>query len=109
MQENKTIIAETTSDPAWEKEIPAWFVMQINGHLKGTVDMLTAVSEENREMKKVIDDMRSYFMLKHQHEEMAKRLDNMSKQILDEIMNLERADDDHNEAYRRKRTANYDD
>ena len=114
-KENKGItIAETTSDPAWEKEIPAWFVMQINGHLKGTVDMLTAVSEENREMKEVIDDMRSYFMLKHQHEEMAKRLDNMSKQILDEIMNLERAKyskkraDDHNEIYRRKRS-DYDD
>lgn len=102
-KENKTI--NTTEDPAWNKEIPAWFVMQINGHFKGAVDQLTAVSEENMEMKKIIDDMRSYFMLKHQHEQMAKRLDNMSKHILDEINHLECA----TYSKRRSRSADYDD
>lgn len=67
------------------------------------VDKLTAVSEENMEMKKIIDDIRSYFMLKHQHEQMAKRLDSMSKQILDEINHPERKN------YRKNRSVDYDD
>lgn len=102
-KENKTINTTEASDPAWDKEIPAWFAMQISGHFKGAVDKLTAVSEENMEMKKIIDDMRSYFMLKHQHEQMAKRLDNMSKQILDEINHPERKN------YRKNRSVEYDD
>lgn len=103
--ENKTINTTEASDPAWNKEIPTWFVMQINGHFKGAVDQLAAVSEENMQMKKIIDDMRSYFMLKHQHEQMAKSLDNMSKQILDEINHLERA----TYSKKRSRSADYDD